>query len=494
MAEGLLLEMSNISKSFPGVKALDDMHFDLRSGELHALLGENGAGKSTLIKILSGICKRDSGIIKINGRERGFNSVAEVTADGIRTIHQELVLVPNLSIAENIYLGNEISIGGIINMDAMITESQDMLDRFGMNLKSTSLISSLTIAQQQMVEIVKAVSFHGKIIIMDEPTSALSNKEMDALFDCIRNLKKQGMGVIYISHRMSELFEIADRVTVMRDGKYIDTKNISETNVDELVSLMVGRTIENYYTRGFEPTGETVLEVKGLTNKSIHNVSFELKKGEILGFAGLVGAGRTETLQAIFGIDRVQSGTVKLNGKEIKVKKAADAIKMGMSLVPESRKDQALFPSLSIRMNITLKVLKEFIRGVFVNSRKEETIAEKQIDNLGVKAPSLNMQLMFLSGGNQQKVIIGSWLATKPKVLLMDEPTRGIDVGAKTEIYEIMNHLTKQGVSIIMVSSELPEVINMSDRVVVMRKGEVSAILEHGNITQEKIMKYAVTI
>ena len=494
MAEGLLLEMSNISKSFPGVKALDDMHFDLRSGELHALLGENGAGKSTLIKILSGICKRDSGIIKINGRERGFNSVAEVTADGIRTIHQELVLVPNLSIAENIYLGNEISIGGIINMDAMITESQDMLDRFGMNLKSTSLISSLTIAQQQMVEIVKAVSFHGKIIIMDEPTSALSNKEMDALFDCIRNLKKQGMGVIYISHRMSELFEIADRVTVMRDGKYIDTKNISETNVDELVSLMVGRTIENYYTRGFEPTGETVLEVKGLTNKSIHNVSFELKKGEILGFAGLVGAGRTETLQAIFGIDRVQSGTVKLNGKEIKVKKAADAIKMGMSLVPESRKDQALFPSLSIRMNITLKVLKEFIRGVFVNSRKEESIAEKQIDNLGVKAPSLNMQLMFLSGGNQQKVIIGSWLATKPKVLLMDEPTRGIDVGAKTEIYEIMNHLTKQGVSIIMVSSELPEVINMSDRVVVMRKGEVSAILEHGNITQEKIMKYAVTI
>lgn len=486
--------MSNISKSFPGVKALDDMHFDLCAGELHALLGENGAGKSTLIKILSGIYKRDSGIIKINGRERGLNSVAEVTADGIRTIHQELVLVPDLSIAENIYLGNEISRGGIINMDAMITESQNMLDSFGMNLKSTSMISSLTIAQQQMVEVVKALSFNGKIIIMDEPTSALSNKEMDALFDCIRNLKKQGIGIIYISHRMSELFEIADRVTVMRDGKYIDTKNVSETNVDELVSLMVGRTIENYYTRSFEPTDETVLEVKGLTNKSIHNVSFDLKRGEILGFAGLIGAGRTETLQAIFGIDRVQSGTVKLNGKEIKVRKVADAIKLGMSLVPESRKDQALFPLLSIRKNLTLKVLKEFIKGVFVNSRKEESIAEKQLNDLGVKTPSLNTQLVYLSGGNQQKVIIGSWLATRPKILLMDEPTRGIDIGAKMEIYEIMNNLTKQGVSIIMVSSELPEIINMSDRIVVMRNGEVAAVLEHENITQEKIMMHAVTI
>lgn len=494
MAESLLLEMSNISKSFPGVKALDDMHFDLCAGELHALLGENGAGKSTLIKILSGIYKRDSGIIKINGRERGLNSVAEVTADGIRTIHQELVLVPDLSIAENIYLGNEISRGGIINMDAMITESQNMLDSFGMNLKSTSMISSLTIAQQQMVEVVKALSFNGKIIIMDEPTSALSNKEMDALFDCIRNLKKQGIGIIYISHRMSELFEIADRVTVMRDGKYIDTKNVSETNVDELVSLMVGRTIENYYTRSFEPTDETVLEVKGLTNKSIHNVSFDLKRGEILGFAGLIGAGRTETLQAIFGIDRVQSGTVKLNGKEIKVRKVADAIKLGMSLVPESRKDQALFPLLSIRKNLTLKVLKEFIKGVFVNSRKEESIAEKQLNDLGVKTPSLNTQLVYLSGGNQQKVIIGSWLATRPKILLMDEPTRGIDIGAKMEIYEIMNNLTKQGVSIIMVSSELPEIINMSDRIVVMRNGEVAAVLEHENITQEKIMMHAVTI
>ena len=494
MAEQLLLEMKNIHKRFPGVYALRGVSFGLKRGEVHALLGENGAGKSTLIKVLGGIYERDEGEIKIEGHTLRLNSVDEAREAGISIIHQELVLVPYLSVAENIFLGRELCRGPIVDRGAMIASTQKALQEFGLSLSPTALVADLNIAQQQMVEIVKAVSFNAKIIVMDEPTSSLSDKEVDALFENIRKLKARGIGIVYISHRMSELQQVADRVTVLRDGEYVATREVAATGNDELVALMVGRQLGSYYTRTYQPGSETVLKVENLNSAKVHNVSFALRRGEILGFAGLVGAGRSETMQAIFGLDKITGGSVQLNGPEIAGRRPDEVLVAGISLVPEDRKAEGVFPSMSIRFNITLKVLQQFIRGVHVDSGKEYEIARQYMQELHVKAPGQDATIGSLSGGNQQKVIIGSWLASAPKVLILDEPTRGIDVGSKSEIYAIMNELVKNGMSILMVSSELPEILNMSDRVVVMREGTISKVLDHTEATQESIMQNAVSI
>lgn len=488
-----LLEMKGIHKNFPGVKALDNVDFTLQQGEVHALLGENGAGKSTLIKVLGGIYSIDAGEIFIDGKKVNIHSVKDAQDCGIGIIHQELVLVPQMTIAENIFLGKELTGGaGLVNKNRMIAEAQKMLDKFDLGIPADHLVAELSTAQQQMVEIIKAVSFNARILVMDEPTSSLSDKEVDFLFETIANLKQMGVGIIYISHRMSELFAISDRVTVLRDGQYIGTVVTKETTQNQLVAMMVGRELTNYYTRTYNPKGKTVLKVEGLTcPDTISDVSFELHEGEILGFAGLVGAGRSETMRALFGIDPVSSGAIYVDGKRVHIKSPLDAIKAGIVLVPESRKAEALFPIQSVRYNISLEVLEHFIRFLRVDSAYEQKLANEYIEKLHIRTPTMEQYIGNLSGGNQQKAIIARWLATKPKVLIMDEPTRGVDVGAKAEIYAIMNELAASGVAIIMISSELPEVINMSDRIVVMAGGRVTGMLGLGDLTQEKIMTLA---
>ena len=490
-----LLQMNHIHKRFPGVYALNDVSFDLYAGEVHALLGENGAGKSTLIKILGGIYRKDEGSIAIAGISSNIDSVSDARKNGISIIHQELVLVPQLTVYENIFLGREIhKKTGFSDPQAMIEKCNEALHSFGIDLPVTERVCNLTIAQQQLVEIAKAVSFSARIIVMDEPTSSLTSTDVKKLFATIRTLKEKGIGIIYISHRMSELYEIADRVTVMRDGRYIATKKISETKNDELISLMVGRSLGNFYSRSHTARSkEPILHVGNLTTKKVKNISFDLYKGEVLGFGGLVGCGRTETMLALFGIDKKISASIELEGVKLpKRYNPFDLIKKGFALVPENRRDEGLFPVMSVEYNMTLKVLKKFISGISYNKEKEDAIYEDFVKELSIKVAHRDTKISALSGGNQQKVIIASWLAAVPKVLILDEPTRGIDVGAKSEIYQIMNELTDQGVSIIMISSDMPELINMSDRVIVMCDGKITGTLEQNEISQENIMHYAI--
>lgn len=491
--DNILLQMKNVNKQFPGVYALKDVNFELQKGEVHALLGENGAGKSTLMKVLGGIYSIDKGEIYIEGEKVEVKSVKDAQTLGISIIHQELVLVPYMTVAENIYLGRELtSASRLVNQKAMIREAQKLLDSFELKISAGSLVAELTVAQQQMVEIIKAISFNAKILVMDEPTSSLTDKEVEFLFSTIRNLKKKGVGIVYISHRMSELFEISDRITVMRDGQYIGTKVTKGTDKDELISMMVGRELTNYYTRTYNEPGETILEVKNLTRKGIlKDISFNIKKGEIMGVAGLMGAGRSEVMRAIFGLDPIDSGEIFIEGKKVHIKNPNDAMKYGIALVPENRKEEGLFLIQSVKFNATLKVLDKFMEFIKVNKKVENDIVNKYVKKMSIKTPSTEQLVGNLSGGNQQKVVIARWLATEPKVLILDEPTRGVDVGAKAEIYLIMNELVNSGVSIIMISSELPEIINMSDRVLVMCNGSISGSLNRGELTQEKIMHYA---
>ena len=489
MADNILLKMKNISKSFPGVKALDKVNLELKSGEVHALLGENGAGKSTLIKVLGGIYSLDEGEIEIEGKKVSIESVHDASKNNIAIIHQELVLVPYMTVAENIYLGRESGKGFTVNISKMEKDAQKILDDLGMDIDARELVMNLPIAKQQMVEITKAVSVNAKILVMDEPTSSISDREVENLFNIMRDLTKKGVGIIYISHKMSELEEICDRVTVMRDGEYVGTKVVKETNKDELIAMMVGRTLTNYYVRDFIPSKEVILKVENLKDGDrVKDVSFELKKGEIIGF---VGAGRSEAMQAIFGLSKDVSGDIYIEGKKVNIKDPKDAIKNGLALVPESRKEQGLYLLQDIKYNTTIEVLDKFIKNLNVNSKKEAEITQEYIDMMATKTPSQEQVIGNLSGGNQQKVMIGRWLATNPKILIMDEPTRGIDVGAKSEIYRIMNDLVKQGVSIIMISSELPEIINMSDRVYVMAAGTIRGCIDHEEISQESIMALA---
>ncbi len=492
MSTDILLTMKNIHKSFPGVYALNSVDFQLRAGEVHALLGENGAGKSTLIKVLAGIYTADQGEIIIEGKKAVIDSVRAAQQSGIAVIHQELVLVPYMTVAENIFLGREPVVGKFVNTARMNREAQELLDMYDMRIDAETTVGKLTIAQQQMVEIVKAISYNSKILVMDEPTSSISDKEVNFLFETMRALTKKGVGIIYISHKMSELEQICDRVTVMRDGTYVGTEAVKETTKDKLISMMVGRELTNYYIRDYAEPGEVVLKCDHISDgKMAKDASFELRKGEIVGFSGLVGAGRSEVMKCIFGLSREATGDIYIEGRKVAIKSPADAMKHGIALVPEDRKFEGIYKVQNIRFNTTIEVLNQFIKGIFVDHEKEETITQKYIDMMSTKTPSQEQLIGNLSGGNQQKVMVGRWLATAPKILILDEPTRGIDVGAKSEIYAIMNQLAKEGMSVLMISSELPEIINMSDRIYVMCNGRVTGCLDHGEVTQEKIMELA---
>ncbi len=489
----ILLQMKNISKSFSGISVLKGIDFELRSGEVHAILGENGAGKSTLIKILGGIHHADTGKIIIDGSERKINDVGDARANGISIIHQEIVLVPYLSVAENLFLGQEkCSILGMLEKGRMLAEAQRMFDSFGLEINAGIPVAELTIAQRQLVEIVKAVFFNARIIVMDEPTSSLSEYETQKLFLTIEQLKKKGVGIIYISHKISELFEIADRITVLRDGYMIATKKLTETNANDLIAMMVGRELKEFYTRSFNDLGEVVLEVKGFSRQNVmSDVSFSVRAGEVVGFSGLLGAGRSEIMRALFGLDPLDDGEIYLKGKKVVIANPRDAVKLGIAFVPEDRKKEGLVLENTLRFNMTFLVLSKLIRLLRINHQKQNQITENYIKRFSIKASSEYQIVNSLSGGNQQKVLIAKWLAIEPCVLILDEPTRGVDVGAKAEIYDIINNLAKSGVAVILVSSELPEIINMCDRAYVVSKGRISGHLERSEFSQEKIMTCA---
>lgn len=490
-----VLEMIGIKKSFSGIYALSGIDFSLEQGEVHALLGENGAGKSTLIKVLGGIYQPDEGTVKIQGKEVRINSVPAARENGIGIIHQEIVLVPYLTVAQNLFLGREIKTKyGTINMAETNRKAKEMIASLGVNIKADAIVEDLTIAQQQMIEIVKAVSFNANIIVMDEPTSSLSNEEVEQLFEIIENLKKKQVSIIYISHRMEELFRISDRVTVIRDGKYVGTRNTCETNPNELVTMMVGRDLESFYTRDYcdIEKAEVALSVKGLSKEGLFDdISFEVHKGEILGFAGLVGAGRSEIMETVFGARPYTKGEIYLKGEKVHFKNPMKAIEAGIAFVPEDRKKQGLVLGNSVAFNMTLSSLRFYMNGIAISEKKRKVVIDEYSRKLRLKAASPEIEAGSLSGGNQQKVVLGKWLATKPDVLILDEPTRGVDVNAKFEIYTTINELAKQGTAIIMVSSELPEIINMCDNVCVVRAGKLVGKLKKDELAQEEIMKYA---
>ena len=488
----LLAQLIDISKSFPGVKALDHINFDLRPGEVHALVGENGSGKSTLMKILSGVYFKDEGKIIVDGEEVDFQNPRAAQDKGICIIHQELNLCRHLSIAENIYLGREPQKALFVNQKKQIENARAVLKRLDVDLDPTTRVSELTVSKQQMVEIGKAISTNAKIIIMDEPTSALTIKEIDELFKIINVLKREGHGIIYISHRLDELAAVADRVTIIRDGQHIATVNYKDTNQESIIRYMVGRELKEKFPRIETPVGKTIFEVKNLSSgKAVKDVSFTVREGEILGIAGLMGAGRTETVRAIFGADQKDSGQLFLHGKEISIHKPLEAIEAGVFCVPEDRKRDGLCISMPVYQNATLPNMEKVTVNGVVNNAKEIAIAQKMIDELSIRTPSVGQTVKNLSGGNQQKVVVGKWLVKPAHVILFDEPTRGIDVGAKVDIYNLMNDLKKQGIGVAFVSSELPEILGMADRILVMCEGRVTAELDASEANQEVIMQYA---
>lgn len=487
------LEMKNIHKKFPGVYALKNADLRVEKGEVHALLGENGAGKSTLIKVLGGIYQPDEGEIYIDGQKVRMNNVRDAQANGISIIHQELLLVPQMTVADNMFLDAAPQKYGYINRKQSKRDAQKALDAMGVQIDAGALVATLSVAQQQIVEIVKAVRLQSKIIVMDEPTSSLSDTEIQMLFEIVENLKKNGTAIIFISHKLEELFAITDRITIVRDGEVVKTVETKKTGNEELIALMVGRALDNYYVRDDFPKGEVILKVENLNQAGVlRNVSFELRKGEILGFAGLVGAGRTELMNAIFGITQMDSGNIYLEGKRVHIKNPLSAMRAGIALVPEDRKLQGLILKNSVGFNMTITILREFMKGICVNKKKEYELMDKYQQLLRIKTPSYEQKAGNLSGGNQQKIVISKWLAVNPSVLILDEPTRGIDVGAKAEIYAIMNNLTRNGMSIIMISSEMPEVMGMSDRICVMSEGRLTGIVDKHEFSQERILSYAL--
>ncbi len=488
-----LLAMRHIQKYFPGVHALDDCCLELASGEVMALIGENGAGKSTLMKILTGIYEMDSGEILLEGKNVQFHSPIEAQAHGVYIIHQELNLMGDLTVAENIYIGREPMRGFMIDQRKLLRMAQDLLHRLHMNIPADEKVKKLSIAQQQMVEVAKALSNDQiKLLIMDEPTASLTDVEIRELFTFIRQLKAQGVGIIYISHRMEELGQIADRVTVMRDGQYVQTLPASAP-VEELIRLMVGRTIyeQPKQRSSVKADAPVVLKVENLCSLDVQNVSFELRKGEILGFAGLMGSGRTETARLLCGADPKLSGSVSINGKQTNLKTPSDAVRAGIGYLSEDRKAMGLCLGLSVADNIALAIIDDHAKGGVIRRRELEAIAQSYVDKLKIKTPGVSNPVLSLSGGNQQKSVLARWLARNCDVLIIDEPTRGIDVGAKSEIYALMAELAAQGKAIIMISSDLPELLRMSDRVLVMSEGKVSGILPIEEATQEKIMTLA---
>ena len=490
-----VLEMNAITKRFPGVLALDDVSFSVKKGEVHILLGENGAGKSTLVKVLAGIHPKDEGEIILNGEKIDITSPKHAQDLGISMIHQELNLVQTMSVAENIYLGREpVSVKpvGKIGWGQLYRDAQHILDELQVDINPRTILKNLGIAQQQMVELAKALSFETDIIIMDEPTAVLTNKEIATLFKVIKKVTQKGVSIIYISHRLEEFAELGDRVTVLRDGKAIKTLDIAKTNTNELIKLMVGRELKEMFPKISVQIGEEVLRAENLTRSGvIKDISFSLRRGEILGVAGLVGSGRTEVARAIFGADRLDSGGLYIDGKKKKIKCPEDAIAAGIGFVTEDRKKQGLVLQMSVAKNVSLSKLGQFIKLGKIDLKKEETSTREYINKLKIKTPSTKAMVRNLSGGNQQKVVLAKWLLSQSRIFIFDEPTRGIDVGAKVEVYNLMNTLLQNGASIIMISSELPEVLGMSDRVMVMCRGQVQAVMDIAETDQEKILFYA---
>ena len=491
-----LIQLEGIEKRFPGVLALDQARFELRPGEVHALVGENGAGKSTLMKIIGGIYHRDAGKMLFDGKEVNVNNPRQAQDLGISIIHQELNLMPHLTVAQNMFIGREprAKLPFVVDDKKTNQEAERLFEMLNLKLDPTTKVSDLSVAKQQMVEIAKALSFNAKVLIMDEPTASLTDTEIEDLFTVIRQLRKNGVGIVHISHRLEELKLIADRVTVMRDGKTIDTLAVEDAPIDKIISLMVGRVIyESAPELPENPSEEIVLEVRNLNRgKVLQNVSFTLKKGEILGFAGLMGAGRTEVARAIFGADGFEEGEIYIKGQQVQIKTPKDAVSNSIAYLSEDRKRYGLVLGMDVKENVVMSSMKDFISKLgWVDFQKASIQAKEMVDALAIKTPTIEQKIKFLSGGNQQKVVIGKWLTADTDILIFDEPTRGIDVGAKSEIYKLLNDLTAQGKSIIMISSELPEVLRMSHRVVVMCEGRITGILDADEMSQEEIMKFA---
>jgi inositol transport system ATP-binding protein len=493
MADELLLKLDGISKTFPGVKALDDVHLDVAPGTVHALMGENGAGKSTLMKVLIGMYQADAGTITFAGREVHIADTATALGMGISMIHQELSPVPQMEVSENIWLGREpVNRLGLIDKRRMIADTKALFKRWEIDINPRRIMRNLSVAQTQMVEIAKAISYDSQLIIMDEPTSAITEREVDHLHRMIRSLRESGVAIIYITHKMDEVFKISDFVTVFRDGKHVATLPASELDRGKLISLMVGRELTHMFPKEDVAIGDVVMTVRGLTRTGkIRDVSFDIHAGEILGLAGLMGAGRTEVLETIFGVEKTDAGEITIKGKKVTIKSPADAIAAGLGMLTEDRKLTGIMGVLSVRDNITIAALPRFSPRGILRKRQMNREAQAQREALSIKTPSLAQLVRLLSGGNQQKVLVSRWLLTSPDILMIDEPTRGIDVGAKAEIHRLMCRLAAEGKAILMVSSELPEILGMSDRVLVMHEGRITGEFSRAEATQEKIMQAA---
>lgn len=490
----VILTMKGIDKSFPGVHALDHVDLEIRKGEVHALMGENGAGKSTLMKVLTGIYSKDSGTITYEGKEVEFTNPREAQDAGIVIVHQELNMMGHLTVAQNIFIGREYMKGKLIDDNRMNEEAKKLFDQLGIDIDPKETMSRLTVGKQQMCEIAKAISHEAKVIVFDEPSAALTEAEIEELFKIIRDLRAKQMGIVYISHRMDEIKVITDRVTVMRDGGYVGTLITKDCTKDDIINMMVGRVIyEDPKTESAVPKdAPVVLKVEHLNaGKMVKDVSFELHKGEILGFSGLMGAGRTETARALFGADPKESGDIYVNGKKVDIKTPQDAVKCGIGYLSEDRKRFGIVVAKTVAENSTMASLENFMKGIFIDKKKENEVAKQYVETLKTKTPSVDQLVVNLSGGNQQKVVIAKWLVRNCDILIFDEPTRGIDVGAKNEIYQLMSELAAQGKSIIMISSEMTEILRMSDRIVVMCEGKKTGELDISEATQERIMHAA---
>jgi inositol transport system ATP-binding protein len=493
MDKNIKLRVSQIEKSFPGVKALDKIDFTVKKGSVHVLCGENGAGKSTLMKIINGIYQPDGGQIFIDEKPVKINNPIQARSLGISMIFQEMNYVPEMTVEENIFLGNlPVNKLGNVNWKEVRARTKELLKKESLPYSPTTLLKDLTVSDIQMLEILKAISYNSDIIIMDEPTSAITQKEVEKLFTKIRELKARGVCIIYISHKLDEIFQIADEITVFRDGTVVESHPKEELDIETVIALMVGRKLTNTYPKEEIKIGENLLEVQKLSNGNVyHDVSFHLKKGEIIGFAGLMGAGRTEVMRSLFGLDPISSGSVNIKGREIKVKNVRQSIENGLVMLSEDRRRYGIIPVRSVRENTTLTFLQKVFYGLRYHRKAEHSIVSDMFEKMRVKTPTLETPIASLSGGNQQKVVLAKWMIRNPDILILDEPTRGIDVGAKFEIYKLMTNLAKEGKGVIMVSSELPELIGMCDRIYVMSKGSVTGEIKRNDFSQELIMKYA---
>ena len=490
-----ILRLTNVNKEFPGVKALTDMCFSLRRGEVHALVGENGAGKSTLMKILSGAYKKDSGTIEFDGKEVEINSPKAAEKLGIATIYQELNLISRMTVAENVYLGRFPKKMNAIQWKKMNSDAQALFDAFDIEMDVKKLVRSVSLAKRQIVEIIKAVSTNARVVIMDEPTSSLTTRETEVLFRIIRTLKEKGIAIVFITHRLDEIFEVCDRMTVLRDGCYIGTRDVKDITKSEMIAMMIGRELTQQYPERNAVVGDVLLEAKHMsdTEGNVKDVSFAVHKGEVLGFAGLVGAGRTEIMRLIFGADKKKDGHIFIEGKEVHINHPRDAIANKIGFLTENRKEEGLFLRSSVRINTVMVALKKImVKGLYFNFRKEKEVTEKYVKLLHIVTPSVNQKAMYLSGGNQQKVVLAKWLFSDSKVIIFDEPTRGIDVGAKREIYNIINQLAEEGKAVIVVSSDMEEILGISDRILVMHEGVITGEIMKENFSQSLVTEYAV--